>query len=526
MRLNSLLLVDGYTDEPGGLGVPPYIDVYPRLAAGAVWLANPEARIDYVTVDALRTVPARSRVKLFSRYDAVVFIAGVVVPGKYLGAHPVEPLELASFLREARGPLRILVGPAAKWGLGWEGGRPAYPPSYFKRQGADVLVTGDVEEYMYSLASEGEHRADPRRIRRDYRLYDEAAVRGAKIIRQHPNLGWNLTVELETYRGCARWVTGGCSFCVEPLRGRPIQRSVEGIVREVEALHLYGARSFRLGRQADILVYGSSGLGTVEWPRPDPDMLERLFRGVRSAAPGLETLHIDNVNPGTIARHPRESLEAVKNIIKYHTPGDVAAFGLETADPRVARINNLNTTPGEALEAIRLLNRVGARRGGNGLPELLPGLNFILGLPGETAETYRLNRLFLETLLRENLLVRRVNVRRLLPVPATRAYRMKHGIRGRREKHARSFTVFVRKVFDPEMLSRIVPAGTVLRNLWVELCNGSLCYARQTGSYPLIGAIRDRGRLYRGVLVSEARVAGVRSGRSVWIEPLKTVHPY
>jgi len=35
-----ILIVDGYNDEPGGLGVPPYIDVYPRYIAGAAWAAR------------------------------------------------------------------------------------------------------------------------------------------------------------------------------------------------------------------------------------------------------------------------------------------------------------------------------------------------------------------------------------------------------------------------------------------------------------------------------------------------------
>jgi radical SAM superfamily enzyme with C-terminal helix-hairpin-helix motif len=367
--LSRVLIVDGYNDEPGGLGVPPYIDVYPRYIAGALWLHDKSIRVDYVTVDALRSSPGPWLSRAGS-YDVVVFIAGVVVPGKYIGARPATAEELVEWAGAFKGPLKVLVGPAARWGMGLEGGRPAHPPWELRKAGFDVLVTGDVEEYFYDLARHGPEKASPYRVRTDYRLVDAVARAGARIVEQHPNYGRNLIAEIETYRGCARWVSGGCSFCVEPLRGRPIGRSPEVIVGEVEALYAAGVRNFRLGRQADILVYGAEKLGQDEWPVPSPEALRRLFHGIRSRAPGLEVLHIDNVNPGTVSRYPRESVEALKTIVEYHTTGDVAAMGVETADERVARINNLNTTPEEALEAVRIVNMVGSMRGYNGMPTI------------------------------------------------------------------------------------------------------------------------------------------------------------
>jgi len=174
-------------------------------------------------------------------YDVVVFIAGVVVPGKYIGGRPAEAPELARWASAIEGPLKVLVGPAARWGMGPLGGTSGFPPSFFKGRGFDVLVTGDPEEYVYELVLEGEERADPRRVREDYTKVDRFAVLGARIVRYHPNYGKNLIAEIETYRGCARWITGGCSFCVEPLRGRPIQRDPASIAREVEALFNNGS---------------------------------------------------------------------------------------------------------------------------------------------------------------------------------------------------------------------------------------------------------------------------------------------
>ncbi|MCE4599396.1 MAG: radical SAM protein [Desulfurococcales archaeon] len=516
MKPRKVLIIDGYNDEPGGLGVPPYIDVYPRYIAGALWYGDKSIKIRYITVDDFRT--SKNWLVKANSYDMVVFISGVVVPGKYIGATPVTYEELIEWARIIRDPYKVLVGPAAKWGLGVSGGVKAHSPKEFRRAGFDVVVVGDVEEYFLDVARYGVEKASPYKTRSDYRLVDKVSVIGSRIIRQHPNYGRNLIVEIETYRGCSRWVSSGCSFCVEPLRGMPISRDPKAIVEEIDALYYWGARSFRLGRQADILVYGSRTLGYEEWPKPDPVALNRLFHGIRSVAPNLETLHIDNVNPGTIARYPSESVEALKVIIKYHTPGDVAAMGLETADPRVSKINNLNTYPEESLEAIRIINRIGSRRGYNGMPELLPGINFILGLPGETKETYRLNKEFLENVLREGLLVRRVNIRRIMIIPTTRASRMGAGIRRRHEHLARAFTRWVRQVFDREMLKRIAPRGTVLKGLWVEECNTTYCYARQTGSYPLMTLIPCR--MPKGTYINDAYIIGVHSPRTVKAIPI------
>ena len=517
MRFRRVAIIDGYTDEPGGLGVPPYLDVYTRYIAGSIWLVDKSIPVHYYTIDTIRR-DLKSYTRRLNNYDLVIIIAGVVVPGRYLGGKPLEPNELMFLLRTLRRPFKVLVGPAARWGLGWAGGRPAYPPRSFLRAGADVLVTGDPEEYIYNLLIHGEERAEPWRIRENYDFVDKVSVKGAPIIRQHPNYGRNLVIEIETYRGCARWITGGCSFCVEPLRGRPISRDSSGIVSEVEALYNMGARNFRLGRQADILVYGSEELGSSEWPRPNPRELEKLFYGIRKVAPRLETLHIDNVNPGTIVRHVEASIEALKIIVSYHTPGDVAAFGLESADPLVASLNNLNVDGDTVIEAVRIINRVGRVRGDNGLPHLLPGLNFILGLPGETRKTYEMNRHVLERILEEKLLVRRVNVRRLLPLPSTRVFRMKHGVRNRLEKHARSFVYFVRNVFEREMLKLVAPSGIILRGLWVESCSDGYCYARQPGSYPLTVVVRGNYPLLS--YIPGVKITRVHSSRSLLGEVL------
>ncbi len=486
------MILDGYTDEPAGLGVPPYIDVYPRYIAGAVWAVDKSIRVDYITVDEARK-DIRGFLSRASSYDVIVVIAGVVVPGKYLGGEPIRLEELRTWFRLIDRPFKVLVGPAARFGISsGEGGRVAALPGEVQ-ESFDAIVKGDPEVYVYRLVSEGAERADPYETRRDYELVDRFAVLGARIVEQHPNHGYNLIAEIETFRGCPRYITGGCSFCIEPAYGRPIQRSPESIVREVEALYRFGVRAFRLGRQPDILVYGSAELGDREWPRPNPEALRALLRGIRSVAPKLETLHIDNVNPGTITRHPHEAREALKAIIEYHTPGDVAAMGVETADPRVVEANNLGVYPDEALVAIRIVNELGSRRGWNGLPELLPGINFVLGLRGETRETYRLNLEFVKRVYEEGLMLRRINVRQVLILPGTKMW-----VYGEEwlEKHKGLARWFRRRVMEYSrlFLMRVAPRGTILRGLYIEKWDPALrvTFARQTGSYPLVAELPCR----------------------------------
>ena len=94
----------------------------------------------------------------------------------------------------------------------------------------------------------------------------------------------------------------------------------------------------------------AKGAGEVEFPRPNPEALEQLFHGIRIAAPDLKTLHIDNANPGVIARYPNESRQIAKSIIHYHTSGDVAALGVESVDPIVMKKNNLKASADEVFE--------------------------------------------------------------------------------------------------------------------------------------------------------------------------------
>jgi len=485
-----VIILDGYTDEPAGLGVPPYLDVYPRYVAGAVWSIERNADIRYFTIDEVRRDTGRF-IKQASTSDLVIFIAGVCVPGKYLGGEPIKPWELIRLAKLIEKPIKIIGGPVAQFGLGFEGGRIVEPPEFSNI--FDVVVKGDVEVVTYRLIEEGSvEKIDPSERRPSQKFVSKFAIRGAGIATQHPCYGLNLICEVETYRGCPRAITGGCSFCIEPLKGLPDFRPVEDVVEEVKALYSYGVKSIRLGRQPDFFTYHAENVGEVEFPKPKPEAIRRLLHGIRSVAPNLRTLHIDNVNPGTVYHHREEAKEIIKIIIEYHTPGDVAAFGIESADPRVVRINGLKVMPDEAFEAIKIVNEYGSARGWNGLPHLLPGINLVHGLIGETKETYRLNYKFLEKILSEKLLVRRINIRQVMVFQGTRMWSHGSSTMSKHKEIFRRYKEMIRRNIDLPMIRMVVPRWTILRECFIEKNDGKLTYARQVASYPILICSKEK----------------------------------
>jgi radical SAM superfamily enzyme with C-terminal helix-hairpin-helix motif len=462
-------ILDGYVDEPACLGVSPSVSPYIRTIAGVLAEHGYDAR--YATIDQLRMDSGYFH--RMEESDLVVMVAGVTVPGKYLGGTPASLVDIEQVGNSLRHPRALLAGPILM-GFAPEGGTKAMSRAI---GGFDALLRGSPADALDSLLHGGEPAGDL-----SYSENDRWSVLGAGIITQHPRFP-HLICELETARGCPRSIDGGCSFCTERFYGPPRYRAVEGIAAEVTALYEYGARHFRLGRQPDLLVYGSGNGG---FPRPRPDLLERLFTAVRSAAPGLMTLHIDNVNPGTIARHEEASREALGVIVANHTAGDVAAFGMETADPAVVLANNLKAMPDEVFRAVEIVNEIGSMRRA-GVPELLPGLNFVIGLAGETAGTFELNRQFLLRVRGAGLLLRRINIRKLMPFEGTAAYR--ENTLGMHDREFRLFKEFVRDRIDPPLLQEVFPRGTVLRHVVMEEGSGTLSFGRQLGSYPILAGV-------------------------------------
>lgn len=486
--MKKVVIIDGYVDEPTCLGVPPYISPYPRYIAGAIKNFDKSIKIFYLTIDQLRKNNLSN--KIISDAEIVILIAGISVPGRYLSGFPISPREVECIFKSLSKPIRILCGPAANSGFGMGGGKKPTEVSKIEKL-FDLIVEGDCEIVIGELLKSRLklEEIDTKKCRKQGRDTGKIAISGAGVVLQHPFFPDFLIAEIETYRGCSRSIVGGCSFCSEPNKGSPDFRPIKDIVDEIGALYTNGVKHFRIGDQPCIFSYMAEKAAEFEFPKPNPDAIEKLFRGIRSIAPSLKTLHIDNANPGIIARFPDESIKIAKSIIRYHTSGDVAAFGVESVDPIVIEKNNLKASGEEVLSAIKILNKVGAKIGANGLPELLPGINFIFGLIGETKKTYDLDYDFLKRILDENLLIRRINLRQVIPNPGTKMENVGIKILRKHKSEFHKFKIKVKETIEKPLLERLVPKGTVLKEVITEKHLGKLTLSRQMGSYPLLVGI-------------------------------------
>ncbi|MFX1483972.1 MAG: radical SAM protein [Promethearchaeota archaeon] len=483
--MERVALVDGYVDEPTCLGVPPYVSIYPRYISGAIWTKSPHTEILYSTIDQVRESFQKAQ-QVWSKTDLIILIAGMIVPGKYVGGTPISVREAREIFSvpEIEDIPKVLVGPWARFGCGIEGGKLALSSDVLAPP-FDYIARGDPELIISEALDFGFESVDLTLARKTAEEIEGFAKRGASIVAQLPGFSsGHIICEIESYRGCPRFLTGGCSFCVEPTYGTPQQRKAAAIAGEIQALYKEGVRAFRIGHQADLFTYGSKEMGEVEFPTPDPEAIENLFSKIRTGAPDLEVLHIDNVNPGTIARHPEEAKRVARTIMKYHTPGDVAAFGVESTDPEVIRRNNLKADVDEVIDAVRILNEVGGVREPWGLPHLLPGINLLYGLPGESKKTLDHNMHFLNQLLETGLMVRRINVRQVIGLPGTKL--AKSDGKGIKRNQFFRHKKAIRETVDTEMIKRVAPHGTVIESVFVDGQTGNSYLLRPLGTYPLL----------------------------------------
>ncbi len=468
-RMKAAIL-DGYVDEPSCLGVPPYISPYPRYIYGMLKELGIPAY--YTTIDHFRR--SREAREQFNSADVAVIIAGIAVPGRYLGGKPLSLAELGRL--EIKAEKRILVGPIVlETGI-----------RDLQSLGYEVLPF-PFERHLFRLLCRiaGVRSEEP--STRDF--VNRFAVLGSEVVRQHPEFP-NLICEIETYKGCY-W--RGCSFCIERIHGAPQMRDPKAVIEEIESLYRNGIRHFRLGNQTDFLSYG--GDFSKEFPKPNPEFMLAFHREIWRRCPGIKTLHLDNVNPKTIAEYPEESAEVIKTIVMYQSPGNVAAMGLESADERVVEANSLAATPDEVMAAIELVNRYGRYTGYNGLPYFLPGINFVTGLRGETKETFEKNFQFLEEVVEKGLLLRRINIRQVKILKGTPMESFGDRNVRRHKKYFRRFKERVRREIDTEMLKKVVPVGRRITSLRCEVREGRITFARQLATYPLlIGIVGEYDR--------------------------------
>ncbi len=458
--LNCCIL-DCYVDEPACFGVPPFVSPYPRYIFGALTDAGvDESHIDYLAIDTVR----EREYRLGTSYDMVFLIGGAVVPGRYLGSKIGTIAEIRR-IADRNPEQHFAIGGLISHVL---------PVNHNM-----IPVYKDIEKYAFGFAR-GEE-ADERRSAGEIARW---SVLGAAVVRRHPRFP-AVICEIETSRGCPR--ESHCSFCSEGLFGSVEFRETADIIAEVDALIEAGVSRFRLGRQADILQYRSDCTTfTRGFPKPAVTPIRELLSELRSRKERgrISVLNIDNANPGTIANFPEESSRILEELVATITPGDTMALGIESFDSAVVRRNNLKVLPEEAILAIKIINSIGGVRIGS-IPALLPGVNLLHGLEGETMETFKINYRYLSEIMEQGLLIKRINIRQILPFPGTPAH-MKKFVPGKNVDNRFSYyRDRIRSEIEHPMLRGIYPPGTIIRQGQVLETQSGYSYLKQIASYSI-----------------------------------------
>jgi radical SAM superfamily enzyme with C-terminal helix-hairpin-helix motif len=459
----TIAILDCYTDEPAGLGVPPYLGTYPRYLYGH--LKQQSKEILYFTIDDLRlwkkyhsknpnselkksqttnntvynlTKHHEKIASILYEVEELIIILGVHVPGKYVSAMPGTIHEVTELVKDI--PCKkTLTGPAL---IGTQ---------LFGGKRSESIHAFETKEYCFSFEEI-----------KDY------AVKGAEITQQIP---WIKIIEIETARGCK----GKCSFCTEPLKSPLMFRTNEDILAEIKALYDAGERYFRLGKQ------------TCFYSIPDPI---NLLKNIRESCPDIKVLHIDNVNPVQVVT--RKGEEITKAIVKYCTAGNIAAFGVESFDETVVKANTLNCTPAIAMKAIEIINKYGKEYGENGMPKFLPGINLIFGLAEESKKTHEENMKYLKQCLDKDFWLRRINIRQVALFEGTKMNEIGEKYL-RKNKHLYwKWRNQIRQEIDFPMLKKVMPEGTILKDVYAEIYDGNTTFMRQFGTYPLIVGVKGR----------------------------------
>lgn len=472
------VIVDCYTDEPSGLGVPPYLGVHSRYIAGA--LAEKKRDFYYLTVDDLRysdgeihsetsfnkrilniTKNKNSVRAILSGAENVYVVMGCFVKYEYVSAEPPSFEEVGQLLGKftASQQHKVLFYALGGSELSRQNIRNTVPQKLFNE-----IIFGNTYNYFLGKIS---NKFSP-----NYEKLKEIAKASACIMAQ---LDRPLVIEIETATGCNR--NPGCTFCIEGMRGLPLQfRSVEDVVEEIKALYVNGARYFRLGKQPNFYAYMNS----------NPDKVEDLLRSIREACPEIRTLHIDNVSPHNVPTAEGEKITEI--VSRYCTDGNIGPFGVESFDAAVREKCNLNGTIDQIHQSVEILNKYGKVRGDSGMPKFLPGINIIYGLDGQTSQTLQDNLDNFKKILDSGNLVRRVFVRKLTSPFGEQFDQYSTADLA----EFKSWQDKIEKDFIVPMLKKTFPLGLNIKNLRMEMYSNGDSMLRQLGTCPVRVVIRKQ----------------------------------
>jgi len=398
MKKDAVIL-DCYTDEPSGYGVRPYIGSHQINLSQA--LSYKSITHKYLTIDDLRfsneahaanetnirilntTKNKHQAHEIIANAGIIYIVMGCFVDYNYFSAVPPKSNEIYELLKNSKAKkiLFYVMGSATEIS-------PEYSSSKLKNI-IDHVETGNT--YRYILESTNSNL-----ILSNYEQLGKVTGHETPILNQ---LDYPVIAEIETGIGCN---TPTCSFCIESKKKIRIDyREPSDIIKQVKTLYDQGVRHFRLGRQPNFYHY--------QWG--NSEKLSELLYGIRTACPNLITLHIDNANMIDVIKP--EGIKFTKIISDYCTSGNIAPFGVESFDEKVRLINRVIGSPDQVIKAIEILNEYGSEKGADGQPKLLPGINLIHDLNGQTERTHEKNLSYLEKILSLGLHTRRLYYRQV-----------------------------------------------------------------------------------------------------------------
>lgn len=462
------VIVDCYTDEPSGLGVPPFLSVHSRYIAGA--LEEKGRQYYYLTIDDLRycngekndsktynkriinTTKNKDNVEsILLNAENVYVVMGCFVKYDYVSAEPPTFAEVEELLKKYK-QNKLLFYSLGGNELTRENIRRTVPQGLF-----DEIIFGNTYNYFIG---ENNNKFKP-----NYDKLKTIAVSSSSVLKQ---LSRPLVIEIETATGCNR--KPGCTFCIEGMRGLPLQfREIEDIVSEMKSLYENGALYFRLGRQPNFYAYKDS----------NPNEIEKLFKRIWEECPNIKTLHIDNVSPHNV--NTPEGIKITEIVSKYTTAGNITPFGIESFDPKIRELCNLNGSLDDIHKSIGIINKYGKERGENGLPKLLPGINIIYGLDGQSENTLSYNLENFNKILESGNWVRRVFVRKL-----TSPYGEQFDNYNKDKlEEFKNWSSKIENDFTIPMLKEVFPIGLVIKDLRMEMYKEGNSILRQMATCPV-----------------------------------------
>lgn len=483
--MHKTVILDCYTDEPSGYGVRPYLGSHQIHLSQA--LSYKGVRHSYLTIDDLRyserlsngnqkedtektdisilqtTKNCENALNIINSADVIYIVMGCFVDYQYFSALPPKNNEVYKYLRNT---------PAKKILFYVLGASNGVPEEYSRSSLSgiiDHIEHGNTYRYILEDIS-GQDRFDY--LKPNYALLKDISKSHVQIIDQ---LKYPIIAEIETGTGCN---TPTCSYCIEAVRRLKVSyRSPEDIIGQVISLYNSGVRHFRLGRQPNFYHYQRQNVGD----------LERLLSGIRENCPDIETLHIDNANMLDVVRNNGEAFTQL--IVKYCTSGNIAPLGIESFDDNVRDASNIMGKADEVLKAIEIINKYGQEKGEDGFPKLLPGINLIHGLPGQSSKTHDINLKYLDKILTSGMQTQRLFYRRM-----TRPTGISFEDGPEQTDDYNNCHDDIVKKFVLPMQSIVFPKGTILKNFREVVFDGTYTTLRTMGTCSIRASVEgNRG---------------------------------